>query len=74
VEGFERRNLRHTTQNTIQNRKQAAAWQDKYNAHAPKVGGLAPDFELRDVNGANPVRLSQFWGHKPVALLFGSHT
>jgi hypothetical protein len=54
--------------------KKEKAWQKKYDAHAPKVGKLAPDFELNDVNGENPVRLSDFKGHKPVALVFGSFT
>ncbi len=55
-------------------REQYTAWQKKYDAQAPKVGDIAPDFELRDVNGENPVRLSDFRGVKPVALLFGSFT
>ena len=32
-------------------------------------GELAPDFELKDVNG-NIVRLSSFRGSKPVVLAF----
>jgi peroxiredoxin len=32
-------------------------------------GELAPDFELKDVNG-NSVRLSSFRGSKPVVLAF----
>ena len=59
---------------TIHNRGEAMAWQGKYNSKAPKVGDLAPDFELRDANGENPVRLSDFRGKKPVALVFGSFT
>lgn len=54
--------------------REASAWQKRYDAHAPKVGDVAPDFELRDVNGENPVRLSDFHGRKPVALIFGSFT
>lgn len=50
------------------------AWQKKYDPSAPKTGDVAPDFELRDVNGANPLRLSDFRGKKPVALIFGSFT
>ena len=50
------------------------AWQKKYNAEAPKQGDRAPDFELCDVKGENPVRLSQFIGQRPVALVFGSFT
>ena len=60
--------------NTIQNRKQATAWQQQYEPHAPKVGAMAPDFELRDVNGENPVRLADSIQRGPVALVFGSFT
>jgi hypothetical protein len=35
---------------------------------------VAPEFELLDVNGENPVRLSNFRGVKPVALVLGSFT
>ncbi|MBI2861051.1 MAG: hypothetical protein HYX91_06040 [Chloroflexi bacterium] len=50
------------------------AWQEKYDALAPKAGDIAPDFELCDVKGQNPIRLSAFQGQKPVALVFGSYT
>jgi peroxiredoxin len=59
---------------TLKTRKQATAWQKKFDLQAPKVGDLAPDFELRDVNGENPVRLSEYRGKKPVAMIFGSFT
>jgi hypothetical protein len=59
---------------TIQNRQQATAWQTKHDTHAPKVGDLAPDFELRDTHGENPLQLSEFQGKTPVALIFGSFT
>ena len=59
---------------TIKNRTQASAWQKQYDAQAPKVGDAAPDFELHDTSGENPVRLSSFEGQKPVALTFGSFT
>ncbi len=49
-------------------------WQALFDARAPKRGDLAPDFELRDANGENPVRLSDFRGDRPVALVFGSFT
>jgi len=58
----------------VKRRRQFRAWQKKYNAKAPKGGDVAPDFELSDSKGENPVRLSSFRGHKPVALLFGSYT
>jgi len=32
-------------------------------------GELAPDFELKDING-NPIRLSSFRGKRPVVLSF----
>ncbi len=59
---------------TIKNRDQATRWQKKFDANAPKVGDLAPDFDLRDANGMNPVRLSDYRSVKPVALVFGSFT
>ena len=59
---------------TLKDRSDATTWQKKYDPLAPKVGDLAPDFELRDVNGTNPVRLASFRGQKPVALIFGSFT
>ncbi len=58
----------------IELRNKEMAWQRKYNANAPKAGDPAPDFELSDLNGENPVRLSDFQGQKPVALVFGSFT
>ena len=58
----------------IRARKKAKAWQERFDALAPKPGDVAPDFELRDVNGENPVRLSAFRGQRPVALVFGSYT
>jgi peroxiredoxin len=54
--------------------KKEKTWQKKYDADAPKVGDLAPDFELADSSGENQIRLSDFRGRKPVALVFGSFT
>ena len=59
---------------TIHYIKKEKAWQKKYDARAPKVGELAPDFELTDVSGEHRVRLSDFQDQKPVALVFGSFT
>ena len=59
---------------SIRYRKEHRAWQKKYDLIAPKAGDVAPDFELSDINGENPVRLSYFQGRKPVALIFGSFT
>jgi hypothetical protein len=42
--------------------------------HAPAVGTDAPDFALPKLGDDERVRLSQFRGHKPVALIFGSYT
>jgi hypothetical protein len=55
-------------------RREHREWQEKYDQLAPKVGDIAPDFLLYDVNGENPVRLSDFRGRRPVALIFGSYT
>jgi len=49
-------------------------WQATHDARAPKAGDVAPDFELRDAHGENPVRLSDYRGRKLVALVFGSFT
>jgi hypothetical protein len=59
---------------TIRDREEATAWQETHDAHAPKRGDEAPDFELRDVSGEKPTRLSSFRGVRPVALVFGSFT
>ena len=59
---------------TIQNRQQATTWQKRYNKLAPQAGDSAPDFTLRDISGENTIRLSDFQGKKPVALIFGSFT
>ena len=60
--------------NTFAQRMEYRAWQKKHDPLAPKVGDEAPDFELRDANGENPVHLFDFRGKKPVALIFGSFT
>lgn len=59
---------------TIKNRQEATTWQRKYDSGAPRLGDSAPDFELRDIQGEDPIRLSSFRGDKPVALIFGSLT
>jgi hypothetical protein len=58
----------------IHYRKKHRAWQKQYDSQAPKPGDIAPDFELHDTNGENPVRLSDYRHKKPVALIFGSFT
>ena len=42
--------------------------------HAPAVGDAAPDFELPVLGVSERVRLADFRGQKPVALIFGSYT
>lgn len=54
--------------------KEVQGWQKTNNPNAPKVGALAPDFTLTDVQGKNSVQLSDFRGKRPVVLLFGSFT
>ncbi len=49
-------------------------WQDIHDEQAPKVGDLAPDFELMSADLQDTLRLSEFRNKKPVALIFGSQT
>ncbi len=55
-------------------RNEELAWQLAGDPKSPKVGDLAPDFELQDPDGNVTVRLSDFRGKRPVALVFGSYT
>ena len=57
---------------TLQNYEQAMDWQKKHQTSTPKIGQIAPDFKLLDIEGQNPISLSSFRNHKPVALVFGS--
>jgi hypothetical protein len=41
---------------------------------APAVGDAAPDFDLPLLGRSERVRLSDFRGHQPVSLIFGSYT
>ena len=54
-------------------RDKEVAWQHLHDTTAPKVGDLAPDFELPAARGDGRARLSALRG-KPVALIFGSFT
>ena len=58
----------------ITGRETARSWQQKYERGAPRVGEIAPDFELFDSDGLQAVRLSSLRGQRPVALVFGSFT
>jgi len=58
----------------IRYRKEHQAWQERFDARAPKIGDVAPDFELCDTEGENRLRLSDMRGIKPVALMFGNYT
>jgi peroxiredoxin len=58
----------------IATRREFRTWQKEHDVQAPKVGDPAPDFELRDADGENTVRLSDFQNQKPAALIFGSFT
>ena len=40
----------------------------------PHVGDVPPDFSLKRMGSEERVQLSNFKGHKPVALIFGSYT
>ena len=48
-----------------------ARYREKF---VPKVGQIAPDFELKTADGKRTVRLSSFRGKRPVVLVFGSLT
>lgn len=54
--------------------KEVTVWQAENNPNVPKIGDIAPDFELTDVTGTTTMRLSDFRDKKPVVLLFGSFT
>jgi hypothetical protein len=54
-------------------RDKEVAWQQQLDLKAPKVGDLAPDFELPAAQGEDRVRLSALQG-RPVVLIFGSFT
>ena len=41
---------------------------------APRVGDVAPDFELTTLDGTGTIRLSEFEPTRPVVLIFGSWT
>ena len=59
---------------TLESRKKITAWQQEAEKHAPKPGDIAPDFELPELDGETTIRLSDYRGKRPVALVFGSYT
>ncbi len=63
-----------TIKRTIKGLRDGFEWRRAHGPKAPKVGDPAPDFELCDVHGDKPVRLSQYRAETPVALVFGSFT
>ena len=68
-EVLERMGLTRERWQQIQEEQQAR------EAAAPDVGAPAPDFELpRLSDRSQTVRLSEFRGKRPVALIFGSYT
>lgn len=58
----------------IEWRDHELGWQLAHDVDSPKIGDLAPDFELQDPAGERSIRLSTFRGKRPVALVFGSYT
>ncbi len=50
-----------------------AMWRSA-RAGALQPGGMAPDFDLETLDRQSRVRLSQYRGVRPVALIFGSYT
>lgn len=42
--------------------------------NAPRLGDLAPPFELKTADGQETIRLQDYLGKKPVVLIFGSMT
>lgn len=63
-----------TEMNQLNKYKKIRSWQQHVERDAPKVGEVAPDFSLTELDGSHKIRLSQFRGEKPVVLVFGSHT
>ncbi len=60
--------------NHLEKYKFFRSWQQHVERDAPKEGDAAPDFSLTELDGTTTIRLSDFRGKKPVALVFGSHT
>jgi len=54
--------------------KSASLGYEHLRRPAPEVGSEAPDFALKSLETGEEVRLSEFKGDRPVALVFGSYT
>jgi len=54
--------------------QKAIELKEKYEETSPKVGEKAQDFKVWNIEGNNKVCLSDFYGKKPIALVFGSST
>lgn len=59
---------------TVVDKTDGYALIEERRSNHPKVGELAPDFDLECHDGSGSVRLSSFRGVRPVVLVFGSLT
>ncbi len=59
---------------TVADRADGHALLEERRHNHPLVGELSPDFELQRSDRTSSVRLSSYWGRKPVVLVFGSLT
>ena len=59
---------------TVKDRATGLKLIDARRKNVPKVGEMAPDFELKTSDGKRSVKLSSFRGKQPVVLIFGSFT
>ncbi len=57
-----------------QDRPRRGGGQREDRTPAPKVGEVAPAFELKTLDGKTTVILEQYRGKRPVVLFFGSYT
>ena len=57
-----------------QRRRRVGGRRPARHADTIRKGDVAPDFTLYRLDGDETVRLSEFRGSKPVALVFGSYT
>ena len=47
---------------------------DIRSAGSLQIGDLAPDLELESTDGGGVRKLSDYWGDRPLVLVFGSYT